>query len=84
MYAAVIRTVVPVVVGALLGWAAAIGLNLPEGAVTEIVTVVVTTVYYAIARWVEMHWPAVGRFFLSLGLTNKSPEYKRTNQRLAA
>jgi len=38
MYDSVIRTVVPLVVAVLLGQAAQVGLDLPEGAVTEILT----------------------------------------------
>lgn len=38
MYDSVIRTVVPVIVGVLLGQAARIGLDLPAGAVTEVLT----------------------------------------------
>ena len=47
MLASIIRTAVPVIAGVLLGWAAKIGLDLPSGAVTEIVTAVLTTAYYA-------------------------------------
>lgn len=75
MYESVVRTVVPLIVGALLGYAARVGLDLPEGAVTEIVTVVVTTAYYALARLVERYVPSVGGVLLSAGLTRKAPEY---------
>ncbi|MEU6033961.1 hypothetical protein ABZ801_00980 [Actinomadura sp. NPDC047616] len=70
-----IRTLVPLIVGALLGQAARVGLELPAGAVTEIVTVVLTFAYYAVARWAETHWPAVGRWLLAAGLTGKAPVY---------
>jgi len=33
--ASILRTVVPIIVGILLGWAAKVGLNLPGGAVTD-------------------------------------------------
>lgn len=75
MYDSVIRTVVPLVVGVLLGQAARIGLDLPAGAVTEVVTVVVTGAYYAVARLVEQRWPALGRVLLSAGLARRTPVY---------
>jgi hypothetical protein len=75
MFASLVRTVVPVIVGVLLGWAAKVGLNLPEGAVTEIVTVTLTAVYYALARLLEAEWPAVGRWLLALGLPVGRPTY---------
>ena len=75
MLPSIIRTVVPVIVGVLLGWAAKVGFDLPEGAVTELVTVIITGVYYAVARWVEKRWPGVGRWLLAAGLTRKQPDY---------
>lgn len=75
MYDSVIRTVVPVIVGVLLGQAARIGLDLPAGAVTEVVTVVTTGAYYAVARLVEQRWPALGRVLLSAGLSRRAPVY---------
>lgn len=75
MLDSILRTVVPVVVGVLLGWAAKVGLNLPGGAVFEIVTVVLTAAYYALSRWVEQTWPGVGKVLLSLGLARKQPVY---------
>jgi len=75
MYDSIVRTVVPVIVGVLLGQAARIGLDLPAGAVTEVVTVVVTGAYYAVARLVEQRWPALGRVLLSAGLSRRAPVY---------
>lgn len=75
----IIRTVVPVAVGALVGWAAKVGLNLPNEAVSTIVTIVITGVYYGGARWVEANVNAtLGRLLLSLGLTSKAPTYHET------
>jgi hypothetical protein len=84
MLQSMIRTLVPLVVGFLVGQAARIGLDLPAGAVTEIVTVAVTFVYYTAVRFAETHWPAVGRWFLAAGLTSHSPVYvpAATAQRL--
>lgn len=75
MLDSIIRTVVPVIVGVLLGQAARIGFDLPEGAVTEVATVVVTGVYYALGRLVEQWQPALGRVLLSLGLSRRVPAY---------
>lgn len=75
MLASIIRTIVPVIVGVLLGWAAKVGLDLPEGPVTELVTVTITVAYYALGRWLEQRWPAVGRWLLAAGLTKKQPDY---------
>ncbi|MFW5415095.1 hypothetical protein J0910_29905 [Nocardiopsis sp. CNT-189] len=78
MYDSIVRTLVPVVVGILLVQAARIGLDLPEGALAEIVTVVVTAAYYGLARLVEEHVsPVVGRLMLSAGLTQAKPTYTR-------
>lgn len=75
MFDSVIRTVVPLIVGALIAWAAKIGLNLPEGAVTELVTVLVVAGYYVIARLIETRWPALGRILLAAGLSKRQPVY---------
>jgi hypothetical protein len=81
MLDSVLRTMVPVIVGVLLGQAARIGLDLPEGVVTEVVTVVATAAYYAVARWVEQTRPGVGRVLLSLGLSGKQPVYRSAAKR---
>ena len=75
MLASIIRTAVPVIVGVLLGWAAKVGLDLPSGAVTEIVTAVLTTTYFALARFIERAWPGLGNGLLSLGLARRTPVY---------
>lgn len=78
MYASIVRTVVPVIVGILVAQAARVGLDLPESAVTEIVTVVVTAVYYAASRFVEEYVsPLTGRLLLSAGLSGERPEYRK-------
>ena len=75
MLDSIIRTCVPVIAGVLLGWAAKIGLDLPSDAVTEIVTAVLTTAYYAAGRFIEQTWPRLGNGLLSLGLTRRAPVY---------
>ena len=80
MLPSIIRTVVPVIVGVLLGQAARLGLDLPAGAVTEIVTVAVTAAYYAIVRAIEQRVPAVG---VLLGYP-RAPKYRKDDVDLAA
>lgn len=53
MLTSIIRTVVPVVVAVIVTAALKIGVDLPAGAVEEIVTAVVAGVYYTVARWLE-------------------------------
>lgn len=72
-----IRTYVPIVVGAVLTWAArrwGIVLDEATSAQASIVAVaVVTAVYYAVVRLLEQAWPAAGRF---LG-AKAAPVYER-------
>ncbi|WP_242890832.1 hypothetical protein [Actinomadura litoris] len=75
MYAYVVRTLVPLLVGVVVGQAARIGLALDPTAVYAIVTPTTSLGYGAAARWVELHFPAMGRWLLALGLTTLAPEY---------
>jgi hypothetical protein len=59
----------------IVGQAARVGLDLPDGAVSEVVTVVAIAAYYVIARWVEQYWPGVGRILVSAGLSVRQPVY---------
>lgn len=77
MFHSVIRTAVPLIVAVILGQAAQVGLDLPEGAVTDLVTVLVGTAYYALARALEKRFPAAGSILLALGLTSRQPVYTR-------
>lgn len=76
MLPSIVRTVVPFIVGALITLATRyLGVDLPEGALTEVVTVVVSGVYYAVVRLLEEHVsPVFGRVLLGLGLKSK-PNY---------
>lgn len=49
----IVRTLVPLIVGALIGAAAKVGLDLDDGAIASAVTVIVTTGYYALVRVLE-------------------------------
>lgn len=66
-----IRTWVPVMVGAAITWLAmTLGVVLDDGTSTSLIvatTALATAVYYAAARAVEARWPQVGRLLLALG-----------------
>jgi hypothetical protein len=67
-----IRTVVPIVVGFAITQAARLGVELDEATVASFVTMVVSSVYYAAARWLEQH--ASPQWGLLLG-SRKQPSY---------
>jgi hypothetical protein len=54
------RSLVPIVVGYLLGWPVVRVLNLGEEQVTSLVTVVVIALYYLAVRALEQYVPAAG------------------------
>ena len=62
MRTSIVRTVVPVIVGILLTQATKAGIHFDEKgtSLTEVVTVVVTSLYYSIARWAEAIKPKLG------------------------
>lgn len=70
-----IRTWVPVGVGAVLTWLAStlgIVIDSSTSAAATIAAVgIVTAAYYALARLVEKRWPVVGRILLALGLKHE-------------
>lgn len=74
-----IRTVVPVAVGAGLTWLEVHWhLPIPAGASATVgLTAAAVTVagYYAAARAVEHRWPRVGRWLLAAGLAAGQPVY---------
>ncbi|GAA3972355.1 hypothetical protein FOF52_15785 [Thermobifida alba] len=76
MLTSVVRTTVPLIVGALSAFAATrLGIDLPEAALTEVVTVLVAGVYYTAVRVLEERVsPAFGRVLLGLGLRG-TPKY---------
>lgn len=55
-----IRTVVPVIVGIIITTVAKLNVEIDSGAVTDLVTAVVTGAYYAAVRWAESRWPQAG------------------------
>jgi len=69
------RTLIPIVAGTILAWAAKVGLNIDSGAVLLIVTAVVIYGYASVARFIEKRWPALGKILMSLGLSSEQPVY---------
>lgn len=55
-----IRTVVPIVVGALVGWLATRGVEVDASTIIPAVDGVVAALYYAGVRAAEQRWPAAG------------------------
>jgi hypothetical protein len=74
-----IRTFVPVAVGAALTWLAThfgIVLDSHTSAQVTIAAVgLVVAAYYAAARAIERRWPALGRLLTSLAITRAQPTY---------
>jgi hypothetical protein len=68
----VVRTLVPVVVGSVLAALASVGLDLPEGLVTEVVATVIITLYYAGVRLLEENVSPVWGWLLGVA---KVPQY---------
>lgn len=69
-----VRTYVPVAVGALAAWLLTLGIELDAEAQTGLtvaLTGLVVAVYYTVARLLEKRWPVFG---ILLGST-KQPEY---------
>lgn len=54
------RTLVPIVAGFLLAQAARVGLSIPESDLVGVLEALITGVYYAAIRVVEMRYPQVG------------------------
>lgn len=69
-----IRTWVPLGVGALVSWVATKGLTIDANTQTALIVVmtsVITGLYYTGVRLVESRYPAVGRVLLGLGVKAK-------------
>ena len=59
----IVRTVVPVIVGAIASYLVTLGVTLPEdvmAALSVIIMAAATSVYYIIVRWLEQKFPKVG------------------------
>lgn len=69
-----VRTYVPVIVGSVIAWLAARGINVDEGTSAAAVTAltgVIILAYYTVVRLLERKFPKIG---VLLGSTKK-PEY---------
>lgn len=82
-FVSLIRTWVPVGVGAAVTWlAATLGIVLDDETskgLLVVSTAVVIAVYYAAARLVEKRYPGFGRVLVALGLAGK-PVYPETDR----
>jgi hypothetical protein len=65
------RTVVPLLAGAIVSVAVRIGFHLDSADVVNVLTPLVTAVYYVVLRGLEKRWPWVGTL---LG-ARKTPSY---------
>jgi hypothetical protein len=70
---AIVRTVVPIIVGTVISWLLSRGFDLTQyqNAVNAWLIPVVAGLYYALFKWLESRWPFFGWF---LGLA-KQPLY---------
>lgn len=82
LYVSIVRTGVPVAIGALVAWLVSLGVELPDEFVAELVagaTVLVTLVYYVIARVVERRFPKfswlLGSGSIPIAYTDSSRNY---------
>ena len=75
----VIRTWVPLAIGALLTWLMRkTGIVIDDqtsAGLTLAAVAIVTGLYYALVHALEAQYPALGRWLLALGLTAKKPTY---------
>jgi hypothetical protein len=79
MLASIIRTLVPLIVGFGLTWAAKLGLDIhADTTVTDLVTIVLVGAYYGAVRFLEQTWPGLGQWLLAFGLTRKQPTYVKS------
>jgi len=64
LWASIVRTVVPIVVGAVLGWFASVNISIDpefEGHLTTLLTALLTVIYYVAVRLFETYIsPKVG------------------------
>ena len=72
-----IRTYVPVAVGAFVAWLLALGVELDEKSATGLtvaLTGLLIAVYYTLVRLLERQWPAVG---VLLGVAKSPDSYSK-------
>jgi len=74
-FTSLIRTVVPIVVGALVTWLVTLGVQIDAETQTGLIvglTGLLTAVYYTVVRLLEKKWPKLG---ILLGKAT-TPDYK--------
>lgn len=77
MFVSIIRTVVPMIVGAVVAFLVSNGIEMEQDAInglTAFLTGLFSALYYIGVRFVEQRWPEFG---VLLGST-KQPEYHET------
>lgn len=75
-FTSLVRTYVPIAVGAVISWLASVGLDVgadAEVGLTIFLTAIVTGLYYLLARTLEAKWPAIGGVLLG---STKKPVYQ--------
>jgi hypothetical protein len=70
-----VRTLVPVLAGFLISLGIKAGFHLSSPTVTVFVTGAVVAGYAALARGIEVRYPKVGKWLISLGLAASQPVY---------
>lgn len=75
MKAWMIRTLVPLIVGAAITLGAKYGLHVDSATAAIVATTVVTAAYATVARLIETRYPRVGKVLMSAGLTSAKPSY---------
>lgn len=74
-----IRTIVPIIVGALVSWLITLGIELDADTQTGLVvflTGLLQAVYYFIARLIEKKYPQIGGFLLG---SQSKPVYEKAS-----
>jgi hypothetical protein len=71
----IIRTFVPILVGFLVSLGVKYGFHLNSASVTVYVTAAVVAGYAALARFVEVKYPSIGKYLVSFGLVTAQPVY---------
>lgn len=69
----VIRTTVPLLVGAVVGWLATRGVKVDASSIIPAVDAAIGAIYYAAVRAVEHRWPQAGWLLGAPGVPSYAP-----------
>lgn len=69
-----IRTVVPIAVGSVVGWLATRGVEIDASTIIPTVDALVAAVYYAVVRAAEQRWPRAGWLLGAPGAPSYAPK----------